>query len=595
MTEDFRELFAKENIPFKLPIECGRSYLINGCELFFEEDGAVIRALPHYQGNRGFFHVFSGTGEVLLLKSCYEDFLRTVARGAEINEDAFGELSRLLQKAESLLKSPHEIWLLHIKGENYIVDLFPIENIPQEGPNIKIPRPLTAQEYAQSAEGYDDDKTLYSRSFFHTILPDTLSHNMGAFMSKFPDMLASFFLLFDAKVGSPSLKIIDGKAYVNFSAIQKGFKETRIDVTALAQQYMPWQKLFEDGKKAKPSLFLAFHISDEELTDYINETIVGLSSKGEYSFFEADYFAPTANLAMASLMLIFIFQEEWLYFAKLAKLSNQEALKIIYRSREGSVFVKGGTFNLPHDFDPATENCEVTLVPSATPMPVEKMFEGLPFTTKLFNKKKLSALLKRLHLLLDSRDKLLTAAGEYHKKIYTILKKHSEFIKNKKRFCDPADVFLFDMEDVRRLVNDTYYTNFEPMREYRSSLSHRTKAQIMPYEIYEADIPFAGLITEDQMFKELAKKEYTCKSINGKDISGEVGEGIFCARIFPLAKLAEFKKPEALITDIAPALSYVTEYALMHDIPLYYGIRHCELLLKGKKVSLSPGKIIINE
>jgi hypothetical protein len=116
----------------------------------------------------------------------------------------------------------------------------------------------------------------------------------------------------------------------------------------------------------------------------------------------------------------------------------------------------------------------------------------------------------------------------------------------------------------------------------------------MPYELYEADIPLAGLISEDQLHKTLDKKEFACESLNPTELTGIVNEadsGIICAGSFPLSRLAELDNPQALIADMAPAFSYLREYCIMHQTPLYYGLRHSETVFSGKKVTLGHSKI----
>jgi hypothetical protein len=119
----------------------------------------------------------------------------------------------------------------------------------------------------------------------------------------------------------------------------------------------------------------------------------------------------------------------------------------------------------------------------------------------------------------------------------------------------------------------------------------------MPYEIYEADIKFSGLIAEETFFKKAEQRSFSAKSLFPKDITGkaagELDGEIVCRRAFSLLSISKLNSPQALITEIAPPLSYINEYCFLNGIPLHYGVRNVEELLTGHTVKLTADKIYL--
>ncbi len=600
------ERLAKTEIPVIAPVaDKGLPFNVRGKELYFElpESAVLCISTPHYHGNRGFFHIKEGQGECLLLKNCYSDFTRVIRKGITLTNDALNNISRTLSQTEGLLEGLFEIVFFYCEGQMHIFEVNDMELPPEAGLDPSIPRPLNALEYSEPMTDFTPEKELFSRSLLQTVFPEQVSFFTTALFKKYPDILHPFFLIFDAKVGSPSAKCIDFRPYVNINGLLRGFREVKIDRQLFSSFYMPWQKIFSKDKPHKPELFISKRISTGDLEGFVEEIEKEYKKKGSYNIYEQDYFEPVVKITMMAMILNFLFQEQFSYFTIYIKATQEDALRWIYKTRESSFFIKGDKFTVPPYFDIALPAEEVEIIPSASVSDKNVIMSCLLAFSRRRRHKKAFALLESIHKILDLRDILLKHTAEYHTRTRKYILDNATYIVNKGKFKYAEQAFLFDTADLKRLTNDTFYTGLGPILEYRESLRRRAAAQAMPYEMYEIDIPYAGMITEDQYAKGKSDKIHRCESYNTAEISGKVvnfsphadetagSRQIYCARAFPLTAVAKLGKPQAVITDIAPAFSYITEYCMIHDIPLYSGVRHCELLLKEKKVKLDKNTI----
>jgi hypothetical protein len=416
-------------------------------------------------------------------------------------------------------------------------------------------------------------------------------------LKRYPDVLSGFFLAFDAKMSSPAILNINRSIYTNISSLVGGFKEVRVDALQFASDFMPWQNGLFRSTKAKPDLFITSRMTPKEIGEFIDSIDSDISKNGNFAFFNADYFDPITKIALAGLLLTFLFQEQILCLRALTNLTNMELLEYIYKTRENSFFSNGLTVEMPEDFDPLTESNAVEINPiNSSPLEFDLLYK-LSRLKKLLSKEKIARVLILIYSTLDLRDKLLMSAVKFHKAVRGAMLNHAEYVKGRKKINRTDDLFLFDIEDIRRLVNDTYYSSLTPTIEYKRSYYFRSAAQIMPYEIYEADIKFSGLIAEETFFKRAEQKSFALKSIFPKDITGKadgnLDSEIVCRRAFSLSAISKLNSPQALITEVVPPLSYLNEYCFLKGVPLYYGIRNVEELLKGHTVRLTAGKIYL--
>ena len=592
------ERLAKADISVVTPVEGeGRAFAVGGRELNFElpESAVLCASAPHYRGNQGFFHIKEGDGECILLKSCYSDSVRIIKKGITLTNEALNGISRVLLQVEGLLEGLFELVFFYSEDQTYIFEVVGAEGVKDAKGDPFIPRPLTALEYCDSQTDSIPDKTLFSRSMLQMLFPEHISFFMETLFKKYPDIFNPFFLSFDAKVDSPSVKCISSCPYLNISAIFYGFREVKVNEKLFGAFYMPWQKFFRAGKQQKAELFISDQTPISDLEEFWAEIEKEYSNKGPYSLYDKNYFDPVVKMAMFAIFLNFVFQEQLAFFADYIKAAPKDALRWIYKTRENSFFFKGEKLAIPANFDLATAAEETEWAPSSPTVDKSVVLSSLSAFSRRFRKKRAFELLDSLHKVADLRDKLLRGAVKYHSSVrkYILDGAKSSVARGKLKYAEQA--FMFDTADLRKLSNNTFYGNISPILEYKESLRNRSAAQIMPYELYEVDIPYAGIITEDQYVKWKEEGGYECESYGITDVDGVVashsdytgdGDQIYCGRAISLAMTSKLKKPRAVITDIAPAFSYITEYCLINDIPLYYGIRHCELLLAGKRVKL---------
>lgn len=587
-----KELQSIEDIAFLAESTDGGRFTVNGVEGHFNTT-AVYCSTPYYAGNEGFFHIRGTSGEILLLKSCYDDFVRVLKKGIKLTQNELAEVSRKLLQIEECTGFC-EVYFVMDNMTFQVIYARRAAIEASEGEQVyMIPRPLTAAEYAQGQDGYSAGDTLFSRSYFNHTAPYPVSYLMESLINRYKDLLNPYFLLFDAKVRSPSAKVINGRLFANITNMLGGLKETRFPAEDFAAQYMPWQKLFTANKQVKAKQFVALHVTDDEIREFMDE--VGQQSKyeGAHAIFDADYFNPAINIVMGLMLADNFFNECVNFYSKITGKTKEAVLNDVYKTRQNSFFATGKEMCAPKHFDPACTPHDFQIKPCFKPLEKQAVLNNMSGFARWRKGKKILTLLERIHLILDFRDALYVAGAAFHKKVNNILTEHGAFIAAKKRFKKEEEVFNFDLEDIRRLVNDTYYANMQPVLSYRKSYSCRVKAQEMPYEIYETDIPYAGLIVEEQFEKLFDKKTFDCKSINGKMLEGVAdNKSIMCGALFGLADIAKFDEVAAVITETAPLSSYLTEYCIVSDTPLYYGVRYTEHLLNGRLLSISPQKII---
>ncbi len=594
------EKLAKININVATPAsENGSEYIIDGEPQMFEQSGALVcHVLPYYRGNSGFYHVFEGPGEAIVLKGVYGDATRVVKKGISLSEARLELLARTLAEADRALEGSFEYWLLIDGDESYIAKATPCEVATGEKLDSSIPRPMTGSEYSDAMTG-NHDTTLFSKSFFYNLFPETVSTFTKELAKSFPEILSPFFLAFDAKVGSPSVICSAQRLYVNISALLPGFNEAKINPALFAEDYMPWQNIFKNVKQAKPELFITSLMDPDEIDEFIATLEKDVLKKGNYAFFDNDYLAPLSSISMMGLLLNFLFQEQVAYIGYLTGFSRQESLEWIYKTRATSFFNEGKTLPLPEYFDPTYEQKEVTVPSGAAFRGKEEILGSISAFKRWRKGKKIMRVLTLSHVTLDARDRLLAASSTFHKAVRNAILHNGEYVTNKKRIKNASELFLFNLQDMRKLVNDTYYSGLAPVLEYRRSLAKRAMAQHMPYEIYEADIPYSGMISEEQVFKAMEADSvpclsrgdrggiYTVKSIN----DAQDGDAVL-SRAMTLHNITLLKKPSAVITELAPAFSYITEYCILYDIPLYYGIRYSETVLSDKRIELHSDKLV---
>jgi hypothetical protein len=520
-----------------------------------------------------------------------------IKQGITIVEPALMSISRNLLKADDILGGYHEVWFFYAPQYDMInvVKVTPSDPLSlrhcvtppsrREATDYKIPRPLTSQEYKAGQSGLPD-KTLFSRAFMQQLFPETLSYMCASVFEKLPDALTTVFTHLDVKVTSPSQKLVNLRPYVNLAAVLSGFYETKQSKYAFTSQFMPWQKVFKDDRAAKPALFLSSRISTQDIAELMDETEKQINDDN-ILISDSSYFAPLANIAMLGMTLQLIFAEQLAYFSAHVNLPPDETLRLIYKTRASSFFIKGETLDLPVFFDPTCEVQSITIAPNEKLLDKNVLFGHISGIFKGQKIKKGIHLLEKLHSLLDFRDRLLKISGLFHENTRDAILVHAEHLTKQEILLQIPEIFSFDLGEVQSMLTESFYSDVQAIFDYRESYRLRATAQIMPYEIYEVDIPFAGMISEEQIANAEAQTVFPCHSYNfTEEISGTSGLDIACRNVFTLAMIPEMAGKKAFITGIAPDFSYITEYCLINDIPLFYGVRHCGIILDGKKVRL---------
>jgi hypothetical protein len=559
--------------------------------------GKYADVFPHYRGNPGFYHIHEGSGEAIILKGVFGDHIRIIKKGLTLTEDEFSRMARFLFEVKKVLAAcageNYMLGILSTEGECYVVKAEEYPFTPKLEVDPYIPRPLTAAEYDISENG--GGKTLYSKGFLSAIFPEIASPYLLDIAKRFPDILACYFLPFNLKIPSPSVSAMASRLYTNISALSAGFIGAGISPAIFRRSYFPWQKDIFSEKLGKPKPFLLKKITPAEITSFLDDIRANVKNRSAHAIFNDDFYEPLTHISFIAFFLNFLFYEGFEYLKSLTELEETELLREIFLSRKSSFFITGEKLEIPEYFDPASPilNVEFSPVPADEP----SLFSKLSAFKRSLRKEKSSCALTMLHAALDGRDALLKICAEFHKMVRNTLLEHGRYIKNRKKINDENQVFLFESNDIRRLVNDSYYSNIEPTLEYKENYVRRCAAQAAVYEIYDEDLRYFGLIAEKQTAKAMESEKLSCLSIGAEGVvngTEDFSDGkIFCSKILSLASLARLKAPKALICDVAPFFSYTAEYCVIHKIPLYYGVRFPEILSR-KELALNKEDITIH-
>jgi hypothetical protein len=563
------------------------------------EAAADITVYPHYRNNPGFYHIVEGNGEALLLKGVYGDAVRIVKKGVTLSQDEFISVARLLfEVKKALLPHTGENYMLRLavsEGEIVIAQAEPYTWTPRLEPDPYIPRPLTAGEY-EGPDNLSGGRTLYSRGFIRSLFPETASPYLQDLAKRFPDTLGFYFLAFDIKIASPSLTVLGGRLYANISALLSGFEGARIDPAVFRDNFLPWQKELFKGTFGKPKSFLSEKMTASEITSLLEEISVSIKNKGGYALFNDDFYEPLPRICFAALFFNFLFSEEFERLKHLTEFEETELLHAVFISRKSSFFIAGAELEMPEYFDPSYPAVNAKFAPREAEA-ATSLTSRLSALKGFRRRKKIEQALANLHTALDGRDALLKIAGDFHKTIRKFLLEQGGYVKTRKKIHDENQIFLFESSDIRRLVNDSFYSNIEPVLEYKENYMRRCSAQTAVYDIYGEDIKYFGLIAEKQTAKVLEGDHISCRSYGApEEIKGAAScvpseSDIYCTNIAALASLSRLKAPKAVLCDLASPFSYVTEYCIINKIPLYYAVRFPELL-SGKFLTLKKADII---
>jgi hypothetical protein len=556
--------------------------------------GKYADVFPHYRGNPGFYHIHEGGGEAIILKGVFGDHIRIIKKGITLTEDEFSRVARFLFEVKKVLAAcvgeNYTLGILSTEGECYAVKAEEYSFTPKLEVDPHIPRPLTAAEYDISENS--GGKTLYSKGFLSAIFPEIASPYLQDIAKRFPDILACYFLPFNLKIPSPTVSALASRLYTNISALSAGFIGAGIRPALFRRSYFPWQKDLFTEKLGKPKPFLLKKITPAEITSFLDDIRANVKNRSAHAIFNDDFYEPLTHISFIAFFLNFLFYEGFEYLKFLTELEETELLRAVFLSRKNSFFITGEKLEIPEYFDPASPVLSVEFSPVPTVEP-PSLFSKLSSFKRFWRKEKAADVLTMLHTALDGRDALLKICAEFHKMVRNTLLEHGRYIKNRKKINDENQVFLFESNDIRRLVNDSYYSNIEPTLEYKENYIRRSAAQAAVYEIYEEDIRYFGLIAEKQTAKAMESEKVPCFSI-GEEAVLDFSDGeIFCSKNPSLAALAGLKAPKALLCDIAPLFSYAAEYCVIHKIPLYYGVRFPEILSR-KELALNKEDITIH-
>ena len=274
-------------------------------------------------------------------------------------------------------------------------------------------------------------------------------------------------------------------------------------------------------------------------------------------------------------------------------------LKLIYKTRETSIFYKQSEVKVPLYFDINQPMVALPATSNKMPEKINLIMKDLSLSNRYIFSPKIKSYINTIHSLLDHRDNLFLSVSGLICKISNIFNSNAKKISS----IVMDDLPFYEYDELKKLFKEDYKSDLSNVIRFRKWQSARFKAQLVPKMIYEKDIENLYLISNKLLGKFVDKKSIPCTSFFHSEI--KEGDGyIFngnrlCNKKsvilggLPVSKFHLLENVETVITDKTSIFSYLTEYATIMGLSLYSGVPFATALLKGKHYTLNKDKIIL--
>jgi hypothetical protein len=575
MDSDIKQILKSLNIPVN--------------EDYKGEDFFVCKS--HFCGNGGFFTVEYKENTVVLLKGIYRDFIRVVKGEKFLKNEEFTKLSETLADIEKNISKDFQAKIE--KESKSFIDLNILDEVEQGDITdfLQIDRPLSNVEYNLFRKEDAEDKNLYFNSIFRDSFNEALTPLTCSILNSIPEVMSVIFAHANFKVFSPSMKILWNKLYCNLNNYKMAFETLGSDDTFLKFYYCQFRFLKEKNFKFKIPKVSKLEITNREILSFLSEMDEKVRELDERIFLGEDFFEYISLIFLTSQMIFLNFTEKFLILYNL--LGNiDNTLSLIYKTRSKSPFFQGTNTFVFDNFDTASSLKEIAFKKEKEPEKIDDLIARLvPYN--IFKRKKVYHLTNELHTLLDFRDSLYLITSNTLSKVHIIVKHIAEKLKNLSKIKYEKMIHYLEYTEIKNILNDNHYGNIQFTTYFRKWQTERFKAQIVPYEIFEKDLPDVENIAKNILSKLLNKSEFDVLSFFHREkMEGEIGKDIIVYKnISDTYHLSS--NLQGVITDNVRLLSHLMEFAAIYDIPIYSGIRFPEIVLKGKKVSIDGSKLKI--
>lgn len=581
------------------------SLCYNGQFYDLPEKSQVIFFETLYEGNAGFIKVESGDFTAVLLKSVFKDFITIISGTPNIDPLVMVKIAETALAIEKEVGTPVRVGLF--AADNSTRYVFQAETLPlpdnelQERRLINFNACFTKTEYSLAQTSEASGGYLYGRGALSGFFPETVSPFTESYLKDLTQLFNPLPMSVNIKTLSPSLSTICGKVFNNTTALEPICETTGTSDSYYLLNYLPWHYLKSNKHVFKVPNLKVFAIDDAEIAENLDELRQTATSKltedmitngGLIEIFAL--FAMTAQLVQLKL---------WESSTKfLASLNDIETmLKFVYLTREKSLLDE--ELNMPPYLDPMYPPMKLSIAKPFLKADFAELFAALPLTKRLLiGKQKLYEQLVDIHKCLDLKDdytkSLFALVGNIHS---LIMEKGNKMVEGR-HIKMASDIFAFEMADMSRFLKNNFYGNVQSNLYSKNIKWERSKAQLMPYDIFERDIDNIAHISARVSAK--IPKEVPCLSFFHKDYTGQGKspvklndqlEDIALITNFSPVLLASLDKCKAVVTDTAPLFSYLTEYCTRTNTPLYTGVRFAGLFYKDRKIHLTKESIKITD
>lgn len=561
------------------------------------EDSNIITCVNHYAGNSGYHHLKYDDMELVLLKGIYKDFVRILKGENPFTDRQLTKVSEILSNIEKNCDSYFCCQLIN-NTDFTVKTITELKEIHKKNIPLKIKRPLSAVEYNIFKDILAEQENLYSSEILGISPEITHSVLLCSILKKIPEVMSIIFAHSGFRVFSPSIKVIFNKIFPNYNTMHMAFNT--ISNEELLKFFFS-QPRFVKQKKSKfktPKLKL-LNLSLKEAQEFINEFEQKIPNIDEKTIFD-DSFYETISLPFISFqMVLLLFMEN---FSKLNSITSdyETTLKMIYQTRPSSPFYKDDEIKIIRFTEEEWEFLDINPNLGENIKTLKEIMQSVPPIKRFVNKTKIEKLVKASHEILDMRDRLYFQITAFMKTLTGVFKNISQKLVVYQKLKHNNQLYYLEIDEVKNLLNDSYYGNTQFTYFFKKWQLERFKAQLVPSEIFEKDIGDLEIIIRKMISTLLDKKTFPVLSFFHKETvtckftqSIPKHEEFTCVRSDFYENFILFKnKTKTITTNVSP-FSWLMEMATISEVQIYSGVRFSEIIFRNKTLKCHKNKIDI--
>lgn len=573
---------------------------ISSADLFSSID---ITIGSDYKSNFGFFHLHFNNVEAIMLKGVYKDFHRILSGEDDLHESDWGTIARTANDCEVAMQQPLNLNAILFGGVLYIKSASLNERKAStlfDRRDIRTPRPLTYAEYLiNDSNEYLSDDTIISSGFINSYFPFVLSNLTLDIFKRASGILNPIFTSLNIKTVTPSVVDCNGSPYINLTGIERSLNFAKLDKTLFRLHFATPLYLKEDSRSRNVVSKLQLPYMNEEVNELVEElkrVSVGINIS---TLIEEQFFSYSAWIAIVYEYVAFMLIDKFSRLNTYAE-SFDSCLKLIYKSRKENFFTKAEGKKFVETFDISSDIVEYEFNNSFELKEFDEVVDEVGFKFGLFGKKKVVKLVDEIHELLNLKDEIFFITAKFVETCGIAVKKFAKNLKERGEINDINDIFFFDIGELKRLYNGTYFGSIRESLHFRRSAKERFNVSVTPSEIYIKDIEDRLEITEKIYSSNIEKRSIDLLSLFVEERESMVvtddrlerynGKVFAFSRVMPYM-FARLKKADGFISESLPLFSLAVEFATLYDIPVYSGLRLAPLICKDRRVKLLKDRI----